>query len=250
MDHEARLKGQFSIRVSTFNTAANWMLNPELLQAHLKAAGRPEAGRNRLLDLCCGTGIVGNAFMKEGWAPQGIDITPEMTLAASRIYPSVAGKVEAMPFESDSFDAAVLRQSYMLLQGPQALGEIRRVLKKNGLFILSQSVPFSDADDPQYRKIQAARHINWVRYYTTQDLVDELHANGFELVSKEFLRVRESSTKWMDRAPELSPEQRKGILDLIQFAPEAYRRARNVSVESGEVFEDWNWVVLKVRAIK
>jgi DNA gyrase subunit B len=248
-DHESRLKNQFSIRVSTFNTAANWMLSPELLQAHLRALEKPGHENNRLLDLCCGTGIVGSACKKEGWDPSGIDITPEMAKATSQAFPAIAGKVEAMPYEDHSFDAAVLRQSYMLLDGPRALREIHRVLKKNGWYVLSQSVAFSESDEPQYRKIQAARHINWVRYYSVQDLVGELESNGFRVVSKEFLRIRESSTKWMERAPELSASLRKEILDLIRFAPDSYKRERNVTVENGEVFEDWNWVVLKAKAI-
>ena len=249
-NHESRLRNQFSIRVSTFNTAANWMLDEKLIDAHAHAAGSPKPEANRLLDLCCGTGIVGQAFLKRGWHVQGIDITPEMVRETGKLYPAVAGKVEEMPFADDSFDAAVLRQSYMLLNGPAALREIRRVLKPGGLFILGQSVAFSEADDPQYRLIQEARHINWTRYYRTEDLAAELAENGFKIAGKNFLRVRESSTRWMERAPELSPELRTRILDLIQHAPESYRKIRNVSVENGEIFEDWNWLILSARSTK
>jgi DNA gyrase subunit B len=241
--HEQKLKDQFSIRVSTFNQAANWMLSPELIAAHVRAAGG--AGSNKkILDLCCGTGIVGKAFLKAGWHVEGIDITPEMAQETCKSFSAIASSVEKMPFADGSFDAAVLRQSYMLLDGPKALGEIGRVIRKGGQFVLSQSVAFGADDEEQYIKVQKARHINMLRYYSTQDLVDELKANGFSVLKKDFLRVRENSSQWMKRAPELKTELKEQIVSLIRNAPEPYRRVRNVSVENGEVFEDWNWVIL------
>lgn len=245
--HEQRIKDQFAIRVGTFNTAAKWMLDPSLLEAHVRVAGEPSDGARRLLDLCCGTGIVGAEFQKRGWRVEGIDLTPEMAAEAGRSFPARAGSVEEMPFATGSFDAAVLRQSYMLLDGPRALSEIRRTLATGGLFVLSQSVPFGESDNERYRQVQEARHINITRYYRTEDLVRELEENGFRVVKTEFLRVRESVDQWLARAPELETGLKARIRDLIANAPEEYRRARRVAIENGELFEDWNWAVLAAR---
>ncbi|MBD3380014.1 MAG: methyltransferase domain-containing protein [Candidatus Omnitrophica bacterium] len=247
-EHHDNLKKQFSIRVDTFEKAANWMLDPSLLEAHLRAAGEPSEGSDKCLDLCCGTGIVGRALKQKGWQPTGIDVTREMAERCSDFFPAVTGSIESMPFEDASFDLAVLRQSFMLVDEKAALSEIRRVLKKNGVFILSQSVPFSRRDNEHYRKVQIKRHINILRYYTADDLIAECEKHGFRTTGTEYLRVRESVNHWLDSAPELSENIREEILSLISGAPENYLSERNVEISGGKVFEDWNWAVMKFRA--
>lgn len=239
------VRAQFSMRVPTFNTAANWMLDENLLAAHLRAAGDPAAGYARALDLCCGTGIVGRALQRVGFNVSGIDLTPEMAEEADRYFPSVAGSVDAMPFADGAFDLAVLRQSYMLLDAKKSLAEIRRVLRPGGTFVLSQSVPFSGADEPRYREVQLARHLHIIKYDTAESLLRELNDHGFTVKSVTFLRVRESTDRWLRCAPELTPELRARIRELIRGAPESYRAARHVTEESGELFEDWNWAVFQ-----
>src|SRR5579885_833755 len=170
MNYES-VRKQFSIRVGTFNTAARWMLDESLLLAHLEAAGRPRPGADRALDLCCGTGIVGKALKTQGWEMTGIDVTEEMVAEANRHFPAGAGSVDRMPFADRSFDLAVLRQSYMLLDAERALAEIKRVLKPDGAFVLSQSVPFSSADEPRYREVQLARHINIIKTDSAESLL-------------------------------------------------------------------------------
>ena len=244
---DSRLRDQFSIRAQSFNQSARWMLDDKLLKAHLDLVGKALPHQNRLLDLCCGTGIVGTALMRQGWEPTGVDITPEMVAVASKIFPAVVGKVEALPFPDKSFDACVIRQSFMLLEGEKSLREIKRVLKPGGLFVFSQSIAISTQDEPQYRKIQEARHINMLRYYSREDLKNTFRKHSFIEEKNIELRVRENSTQWVNRAPELSEQLRAQILNLITEAPEAYRRIRNVKIENGEVFEDWNWLVLRLR---
>lgn len=244
---DSRLRGQFSIRAQSFNQSARWILDDNLLQAHVDLIGTPLPNQNRLLDLCCGTGIVGTALKRQGWEPTGVDITPEMVAVAAKTFPAVVGKIEALPFPDQSFDACVIRQSFMLLDGEKSLLEIKRVLKPGGLFIFSQSIAFSEQDETHYRKIQETRHINMLRYYNRDDLKDTFRKHYFIEEKNIEFTVRENSTQWVNRAPELSEQLRRKILNLIVEAPEEYRRIRNVKIENEELFEDWNWLVLRLR---
>lgn len=246
-DSDIKIINQFSMRIKTYNHAANWMLNPKLLKAHVEMLGPGK--EKKCLELCCGTGIVGEALKLNHWDMTGVDLTPEMVEVANKIFPSLTGSTNSLPFESNSFDAAVLRQAFMLLDETPTLKEVHRVLKPRGEFVLCQSVPFGDEDDVQYEKIQWARHINMKNYNTTDDLITILEANGFEVIDTVFISIEESIDKWLKNAPELSPELRTEIYNLIIEAPLGYINNRNVHLRNGELFENWNWVLIKARAM-
>lgn len=244
---QKNITDQFSIRIATYNHSANWMLDPHLLDAHTRLLG--PGGEKKCLELCCGTGIVGKALKANGWDMQGLDLTKEMVAVANEFFPALTGNIENIPFAANTFDAAVLRQSFMLVNGSIALKEIHRILKKDGEFLISQSVPFGE-DDDHYQKVQWARHINMKKYYNAKTLSEELLDHGFELIDTVFLSVEESINKWISRAPELSSDLRTNIFDLVNKAPENYKKTRNVHSREDELFENWNWVLIKARAIK
>jgi ubiquinone/menaquinone biosynthesis C-methylase UbiE len=246
-DHHLNIRHQFAQRIQTYERAANWMLSPALIQAQREVVGPAPAGHDLCLDMCCGTGIVGRNLLDLGWKVRGLDLTPEMGWVASQNFPVKIGSVEEIPFENDAFDLAILRQSFMLVNGPKTLKEIHRILKPGGRFVLIQSVSFSDEDDATYERVQNARHINMLTYYRQADLENSLREHGFQIAGRHSLRVRESADHWLNSAPELKPELRAEIRRLIAEAPESYKRARDVQVVGGELFEDWNWLLLTGR---
>lgn len=242
--HHENIRNQFAQRILTYETAARWMLNEDLIEAQRAAAGKPEDGNNLCLDLCCGTGVVGRNLLDLGWKVKGLDLTPEMAWVASQYFPCKIGSVENIPFAPGSFDLAVIRQAFMLVDGEKTLREIHRVLKPGGRFLMIQSVAFSEDDDEVYAQIQKARHINITRYYREADLAAMMKAAGFAIAGGETLRVRESVDHWLNNAPELQPTLRARIRSMIEQAPASYKQARMVEDNGGELFEDWNWLLL------
>ncbi|MGE4131822.1 MAG: class I SAM-dependent methyltransferase [Bdellovibrionales bacterium] len=242
--HHENIRQQFAQRILTYERAARWMLNPDLLQAQREAAGPAPTDARECLDLCCGTGIVGRNLLDLGWKVRGLDLTPEMAYVGSQHFPVKIGSVEEIPFPDNTFDLTILRQSFMLVDGEKTLREIHRILKPGGRFILIQSVAFSSEDDKVYEEVQRARHINLLTYYRDEDLRLALEKAGLKVIGHDTLRVRESVDHWLNSAPELAPALRQRIRDLIAHAPSGYQQARAVEINGGELFEDWNWLIL------
>src|ERR1700686_2996280 len=77
--------------------------------ATLLDAGGVTSGM-RVLDLCCGTGVVAAGAAKRGAAVTGLDFSSAMLSEARRANPRLAfdqGDTEAMPYLDGSFDAVV-----------------------------------------------------------------------------------------------------------------------------------------------
>ncbi len=237
---------QFSVRSGTYSGSANWISDPALIRAHISAAGdRP---RGQMLELCCGTGMVGRNFQADGWHVCGVDLTRGMAEEANRFFPCVCSPAERVPFMDRAFDLVLLRQAYFLLDdGQQVLAEAHRLLKDDGLFILSQTVPFSAADAPWLEHIHRTKQAQLKEFFTEETLARELEKDWFAVAQVHRLAVRENITRWMAAAPELSDAKRAEVCSLIADAPEPYRSIHRVAVAGGEITEDWNWVIFAAR---
>jgi len=107
----------------------------------------PKPGE-RVLDLACGTGIVGRQAAKlvePGGSVTGLDLNPNMLevarAAAQREGVEIdwrEGRAEAMPFADGSLDVALCQFALMFFEEPQAaMEETRRVLDDRGRVALS-----------------------------------------------------------------------------------------------------------------
>ncbi len=233
---------QFSTRAQTYSSSANWIADQPLIQAHIAAAEGKRGGA--VLEVCCGTGMVGRAFRAAGWQINGVDLTPGMAEEANRFFPCICTPAENIPFLDKSFDVVVLRQAYFLLDdGQKVLAEVSRVLKDDGIFILSQTVPFSDEDRPWLEHIHRSKQFQLKAFYTAETLAGELEMAHFSIVATSRLTVRENISRWMAAAPELSADKQAEICSLIANAPEPYRSIHQVEVAGDQVYEDWNWTI-------
>lgn len=242
MDLDNKLKKQFTIRAAGFEASANWVTDKKLIRVHIDLAGNLWG---EALDLCCGTGQIGRALKAQGWSVKGLDICDSMARISSRYFPVSEGIAEKLPFESSYFHLVVCRQTFQFLDVKEVLSEVARVLAAEGIFILSLTVPFSAVDYGWLYKIHQLKQPLLLKFYTAEDLSEELTRAGFLIEERQELKVRESVTRWMQYAPELSQQVRNEVLSMVKNAPPAYKKLHRVEIADGEVLEDWNWVVLK-----
>ena len=240
---------QFRQRAGTYSGSARWIADKALLQVHIDACGTKRPGH--LLEVCCGTGMVGRNFAGAGWRVCGLDLTREMAEEANRHFPCICTSAESIPFLDGAFDAAVLRQAYFLIEdGQKVLSEISRVLKPGGVFVMSQTVPYSSEDSEWLEKVHRAKQAQLRVFYTEEMLAAELEREYFRVTGVRRMSVRENITEWMAAAPELAEEKRREVCELIANAPEAYRRIHKVEVIEGDILEDWNWVIFSAEKKK
>ena len=99
----------------------------------------------KILDLGCGSGIYTKILKQRGANVYGVDISPKMIELAKKNVKGVdfkVGTVYKLPYNSETFDivlASLVVHYFSNLN--KALREIRRVLKKNGVFIFSSDNP-------------------------------------------------------------------------------------------------------------
>lgn len=143
---------------------------------------------SHVLDLGCGSGRDAALLTEEEIQVTGLDLSTELLSIAKEICPSatfVEGDMLAMPFADNTFDGVWASASLLHIKDadlPQALAEIRRVLKSEGIAWLS--VKQGDGDDvvEDVHMDQAKRYF---QYYSEEALTDAIETAGFEIINKE-----------------------------------------------------------------
>ena len=102
---------------------------------------------------------------------------------------SVIGDFNDIPFENESFDGAWAYTS--LLHVPKSeiekpLGEIRRVLKPDGIFGLG----LIEGETEGYKEIGGVNAARWFSFYTKEEVEKLLENNGFEILYFEQFKPR------------------------------------------------------------
>jgi SAM-dependent methyltransferase len=106
-------------------------------------AARVQPGQ-RVVDVACGTGVLARAIAERvgpGGSVVGLDINAGMLAVARRQAPQIEwwqGPAEALPFDSDSFDAVVSQFGLMFFGDRRAaVAEMARVVRPGGRLVVA-----------------------------------------------------------------------------------------------------------------
>ena len=152
----------------------------------------------RVLELGCGNGMSSSLLMaRKGYEVHGVDISETAIAWASERFTETAisgsfrqGNVCAMPFLAErSFDVVIDGSCLHCLIGndrTRCLGEVRRILKSEGLFVVSSMCGLPKSDEAKARFDAQTGHLleNGRPHRTLMplaDLASELMNAGFDV---------------------------------------------------------------------
>ncbi len=238
---------QFGIRSKNWHESCTWLTDKTLLEAHAAMADVPEDAV--LLDVCCGSGVVGHSFREKVSRIVGLDLTPEMIeKAKTRLDEVVRGNVYDIPFDADTFDMVCTREVLHLLpRWEKPLQQIHRVLKPGGQFVVGQILPYGDADAAWMYRIFKKKQPLFFNNPTVDDYFAMLERCGFTDIQMSEVHVWESIDVWID-THETTSLHRHEIRQLYYDAPEEVRRIHPFEVTpDGKIRDQWRWCIFSSR---
>lgn len=143
-------------------------------------------GRGEICDLGCGPGQIACYLRGRGAATCGIDLSPEMVKQAQKLNPQIkfqTGNMVALTEVADNVFGGIAAFYTLIhlspVQMPQALHEIRRVLRPNGAL----PVTFHIGNEVKHLDEWWAKPVNLdFNFYTTEWFKAQLLAAGFEII--------------------------------------------------------------------
>lgn len=238
---------QFGLRSQNWHQSATWITHAELLAEHARHLDLP--GRPTLLDVCCGSGVVGAAFGERVGEKIGLDITPEMlALARTRLDRVVQGNVYHLPFRDQCVELVVNREVLHLLPAPELpVAEIFRVLKPGGQFIVGQILPYGQEDAAWMYRVFKKKQPLVCNMFQEEDFRELLAGAGFVDLQMSEYRLWESIDLWID-THETPPLHRHEIRELFHHCPAEARAVHPFEITpSGEIRDLWRWCVFSAK---
>jgi ubiquinone/menaquinone biosynthesis C-methylase UbiE len=171
--------GKYRIVQNIANTSFVKVMEEGIVTRYLN----PQKG-DRICNVACGSGVYCIGLAQIGCEVYGVDISEQSIAMAKAISKRQnchfeVADAEALPFESESFNKVVCVCSLEHFENDeQALNEMNRVLKKNGIIVLSvDSFTYKGIKKDLLEKHRKDHHV--VNYYTFSSLAEKMKTQGF-----------------------------------------------------------------------
>jgi SAM-dependent methyltransferase len=177
----------FQVRAGSYDQQTQWRMSLPLLECF--AALIPE-GEGPVVDLGCGTGIIGEVAAARGWHVTGVDLAPKMLEQARHRLNAIAiANVLCLPFPDGGFRGALMRQVFHYVDDYTACLEVARSVCDDGFFVVGDIVVGEDEQE-WWTRLKALVQPLRCRVYTSQSHADLLRRGGWRIESRRTCIVR------------------------------------------------------------
>ena len=210
------------------------------------------------LDVATGGGHTALFLARQGWRVTAGDISTKMLENARRLVEDAGFSLETtlfpaeeMPFADRTFDLVTVRVApHHFSSPPRFVGEVARVLKPGGHFLLidgsvPDGVPAADAWMNEVEKWRDPSHGRLLSRSTWEQLVV---AVGLVVERSGLAPMKQPDLNWYFETAATSPENRIRVLEAVRTAPPEVRAALRIGEEEGRIVWWWPRLTLLARS--
>jgi ubiquinone/menaquinone biosynthesis C-methylase UbiE len=189
---------------------------------------------DRLLDIATGAGHFAKVFNSKTMFLT--DLSYNMLKTSMSEINSEAYFVDCssafLPFKDASFDIAICRLGlHHFYDMKSFINETHRILKKDGLFVLLDSIV--DIDDAYFNVIEYVRDTSHKRIYTLKEILNQTHLL-FRLLHFNNFYKKHNFDEWVRRLNPTDEQVERVIQEFIEL-PEEMKIELKLEMENGKI---------------
>jgi ubiquinone/menaquinone biosynthesis C-methylase UbiE len=241
MEHNKNIVDQFTKQAVPFAEKMT-ARHDGLIQLMLSASGA--TGKDTVLDVACGPGLVACAFAQVASHVTGIDLTPAMIERARLLQVKhnlsnlrwEIGDVLLLPYPDGAFSITVTRFSFHHFLNPVAvLQEMIRVTRPGGRVVISDVYTTEDMRQSEaYNGMEKLRDPSHVRALPLSELQNMLQGAGLRNVRTEFFKL-EMELEEQLRASFPNPGDDEKIRQIFRDDLESQTLGMETHLRKGEI---------------
>jgi ubiquinone/menaquinone biosynthesis C-methylase UbiE len=237
-------KNYWAKRSKDYNNL-EWVNRDEYMQAFIDAGSFNK--NDIVLDVGCGTGKVVEHIAPLVNKIIGMDISRDMIAKAVPLNHNViymCNDIKKSLLTNSMFTKVTARHVFhhITKDADNAMRECYRLLKKNGLVVLSEGVPPTEDAYADYKKVMLAKETRII--FTPADLIELVSNAGFYIVDvKEIMLEQVSVKNWLVNSG-LSTKRQDYIYDLVLNTGVSYKLGHKMTLHNDDCYIDMRMMIV------
>ena len=242
MNHSIlNVREYFSKRSPQYDTSSSWVSDKNLFD-RMQNLIRLQEGE-KVLDVACGTGLIGKILKYTGAQFTGLDYTPGMIGSLEEDYHKIiVGDAHATDFPDGTFDAVICRQGIQFMDAKKCVKEMARIVRPGGRVLLVHLCAHGEEDKEETFEIQRLRNPVRINYFMPEDQPELLQWAGLDVREVENYQSVESALNWLGKGA-IPKERQDSAFDVYRTASEAFKTLHKLEEKENDYIDTMLFVI-------